>query len=157
MGKTILLIGRFQPFHKGHLFLARRCAAGGNRLRIAIGSPNRKDGRNPFPAARRKRMVSSALRASGIKKFSIFAVPDNPDDFAWLARLLRAAGKFDLAVSGNGWIVSIFRSAGLPIETHPFLRKRIYSGTGIRRLLSEKNPSWKERVPEEVAREIEGS
>ena len=48
MQKTALIVGRFQPFHKGHLFLIKKALEKANKIIIGIGSANIIDENNPI-------------------------------------------------------------------------------------------------------------
>ncbi len=153
--RTILVVGRFQPLHLGHLYLLRRLSRRNrNLLKIVIGSSNEKGTKsNPFPAAVRGRMVKRALAAVGVRAYSLFFIPDVHNDAKWLDLLLRRAGKFDYAVSGNDWVLGILRRAGLEARGHAYFRKRTYNGTRIRGLMSA-GGRWQGLVHPEVARLI---
>jgi len=56
------LIGRFQPFHNGHVQLVEKIATEVDELVIGIGSAGDSHSeRNPFTAGERIRMVTDAL------------------------------------------------------------------------------------------------
>ncbi|MFH0961748.1 MAG: adenylyltransferase/cytidyltransferase family protein [archaeon] len=154
---VILVIGRFQPFHKGHFFLLERLSNGGrNRLEIAIGSSNaRAGGENPFSWRERKRMIERVLRRKKLARFRTFPVPDTGRDADWLAAVLERARPFDIVVSGNTWVLSTFSRAGFAAEGHKFLKKRLYSGTEIRRRIRAGRGQWKHLVEREVSEIIE--
>jgi len=57
-----LFIGRFQPFHLGHLDAIRFGLSKVENLWIGIGSSNKSnEKRNPFTADERKDMILSSL------------------------------------------------------------------------------------------------
>lgn len=57
-----LLIGRFQPFHMGHLSAVKFALSQVEKLWIGIGSSNKShEKRNPFTADERKEMILSSL------------------------------------------------------------------------------------------------
>jgi len=153
-GRTILVIGRFQPFHRGHEFLLKGLSEGGrNFLKVAIGSSNRAGtADNPYTYSRRTEMIRS-LGSSGLCNFSIFPVPDVKDDRKWLVLLLEKSGNFDFAVSGNLLVRRLFRGAGLLALRNKFFKRRIYSGTRIRKRM-KKGLAWKGLVPKGVGRII---
>ena len=60
----IALIGRFEPFHNGHLSIARRALETCDRLIVLIGSAQAaRSTRNPFSSAEREVMIRAALGA----------------------------------------------------------------------------------------------
>jgi len=78
-------IGRFQPFHNGHLETCKQSLQYSNHLIILIGSaffaPNI---RNPFTFEERRMMIEVALREEGLKSFTLLPIRDYLyDDEAW--------------------------------------------------------------------------
>ena len=56
------LIGRFQPFHLGHLEAIKFALAKVEHLHVGIGSSNKShEERNPFTADERKKMILSSI------------------------------------------------------------------------------------------------
>ena len=56
------LIGRFQPFHLGHLEAVNFALSKVDQLYIGIGSSNKSNElRNPFTADERNQMIKSSL------------------------------------------------------------------------------------------------
>ncbi len=57
-----LLIGRFQPFHKGHLYVIGKIAEEVDEIIIGIGSAQKSHCLdNPFTAGERLMMIKKAL------------------------------------------------------------------------------------------------
>ena len=57
-----LLIGRFQPFHLGHLDAVNFALSQVENLWISIGSSNKShEQRNPFTADERKEMITNSI------------------------------------------------------------------------------------------------
>ena len=82
-----VLIGRFQPFHLGHLQIVKSGLETADRMLILIGSSNiARTTRNPFTYAERKTIIRKALLEAGIfsDRVTVQALPDNPyDNAAW--------------------------------------------------------------------------
>src|SRR5579871_5946060 len=58
----LVLIGRFEPVHIGHIAVLRRALSEATRVIVLIGSANRaRDIRTPWTAAERSVMLHSAL------------------------------------------------------------------------------------------------
>ena len=67
-----LLIGRFQPFHLGHLEAVNFALSKVDMLFIGIGSSNKSNQiRNPFTADERKEMIISSLNDKILLKFRV--------------------------------------------------------------------------------------
>ena len=91
---TLVLIGRFQPFHTAHLLLAHRATAKCRQLIFICGSANQpRTYKNPFTFAERERMIKYA---TGGLALSIQVEP-NPDtiynDQAWAVRVQALVAK----------------------------------------------------------------
>ena len=78
MTKNVALyLGRFQPFHLGHLDAIDQIIADGvDRIIVGIGSSQEELTRaNPFSYDERKEMINRVLIDSNIK-FEICSIPD---------------------------------------------------------------------------------
>ena len=63
-----IFIGRFQPFHNGHLFVAKKLAEKFDSIIIVIGSSQEKGTlENPFSYNERKKMIADVLNKNKIK------------------------------------------------------------------------------------------
>ena len=56
---TALIVGRFQPFHKGHLFLIKKALEKADKIIIGIGSANMSDDNNPIDFETRKKIIKA--------------------------------------------------------------------------------------------------
>jgi len=53
-----LIVGRFQPFHKGHLFLIKKALEKADKIIVGIGSANITDENNPIDYETRKKVIT---------------------------------------------------------------------------------------------------
>ena len=112
--KIALFIGRFQPFHLGHLAVINRLARDYDLVKIVIGSSQcSKERDNPFSFEERKEMIT---RSVAVKNYKIYAVPDCKSDAEWIKHVEELAGGFDAVVSGNGLTRKLFRKAGYRVK-----------------------------------------
>lgn len=93
---TLVLIGRFQPFHSAHLLLVQRATALARQVVFIVGSANQpRTYKNPFSFAERKVMIYEATR--GMAGTLSFHMEPNPDslynDQAWAVRVQALVGK----------------------------------------------------------------
>lgn len=152
-----LVIGRFQPFHKGHDYLIKKAFSKVDKLVIAIGSSNIKDIDNPISYVKRKKILNMYIREKGLDKkvIKMFPLPDNPSDDVWLKNAVKKAGKIDVVVSNNDRNVNrFFKKAGFAILKFPFYKRNLYEGKTIRHLVRN-NKKWGKRVPENLISFIE--
>lgn len=133
----VVVIGRFQPLHYGHVYLIKQAAKMAKKITIGIGSANIKDEDNPFTAEQRLYMLRKAMTREGltdqIKQF-VF-LDDNPDDNIWINQTLEKIGTVEAVVGNNDWVNSCFKSVGLASQEVPLLQRGIYEGRKIREFL----------------------
>ncbi|MCE7897986.1 MAG: hypothetical protein DPW11_01235 [bacterium] len=151
--KTALFIGRFQPFHKGHLYSLKKCLDIAERVVVAVGSSQESGTEsNPWKYKIRKRMVCEVVRGIGVESRikRICSCPDNPSDQAWLMDLKRRTGHFDVVVSNNEWVLSIFREAGHMVYESGLHNRDELEGIKVRALMRVDDTEWRGRVPREI-------
>jgi nicotinamide-nucleotide adenylyltransferase len=146
--KTALVVGRFQPFHKGHLYLINKTFEVADKIIIAVGSSNIKNNDNPLPYETRVAMLNKVI---GHEKWTdriikIIPSPDDPSDDVWLKLLLENAGMFDIAIGNNSWTNGILKNAGYKVLEIPYYKRNLYQGIYIRKLFKN-GGNWQERVP----------
>jgi nicotinamide-nucleotide adenylyltransferase len=153
-----LIIGRFQPFHIGHLFLIKTALSLVTHLKIGIGSSqfsNTAD--NPYSFDLRSLFIEKSLGRSGVfrSRYSIHAIPDQFDIYKWMDKAEECAGDFDVFFSNSLWTGRLFQLRhkvfvyGLKYDMDK------YNGTRIRQLISQNNSEWKKLVPDTVCVLIE--
>ena len=148
MKPTCIFIGRFQPFHMGHLMVVKGMTKLCGRILIGIGSSEK-----PFTAQDRKEMIQRALQAEDIiPMFDVEFVelPDHDDDAEWTKHVLERVGRVDKIWTGNEWTKKCFEGK---IEIQWIKEVPGFSSTDIRALI-KKDGDWEDKVPEEVYRYI---
>lgn len=154
-----LMTGRFQPFHSGHLALAKQILEECDELVVVIGSAqfNFID-KDPFTAGERVLMIHEALKETGIDlaKCYVIPVPNDENNARWIAYLRSMVPSFDVLYSGNDFVKHLVLSQDprLAVKSPKFAKKEEYNGTNIRRLMLA-GGQWKRLVPPAVARVIE--
>ncbi len=85
---TLVLIGRFQPFHNAHLEIVKRATALTDKLIIITGSANQpRTYKNPFTSRERELMIRAATGGLSLQ-ITIAANPDTIyNDQAWAVRV----------------------------------------------------------------------
>jgi len=157
MVKRGLFVGRFQPFHKGHLEAMKDVLKEVDELVIVVGSAqysHRID--NPFTVGERLTMIRKALDEAGIpaSRWWIVPVPDVHVHMMWVAEVAGYTPKFDVVYANEPLTRRLFKEAGFKVKPVPFHQREVYSATEIReRMLKGRN--WKALVPKSVARFIE--
>ena len=143
-----LIVGRFQPFHKGHLFLIKKALEKADKIVIGIGSANIKDDNNPIDFEMRKKVVKAVAYKERFENRLIKIVPldDFFNDKKWLENLEKQVGKFDLTLGNNDWTNNILKKAGYKVLKVDYYKRPLYEGWRIRKLIKE-GKKWENRVP----------
>lgn len=158
--KVALFIGRFQPFHKGHLYSLKKCFEIAEKVIVGVGSSQESGTENnPWDYQTRKMMVESVLR--GVSS-QVVAIPDTPEDEEWVEyvkskviKSLKLKDREVVVVSNNDWVMRLMKGAGYAIyETGLFNRDEL-EGVKIREMMRRGDEGWKSRVPEEVIGQID--
>jgi nicotinamide-nucleotide adenylyltransferase len=143
-----LLIGRFQPFHKGHLSAVSFGLSKVENLWIGIGSSNiSHEKKNPFTADERKEMILSSLDLESLKRVKIFYIPDIGDHEKWTNHVNSIVPKYDVVFSNDNFTISLYKKRGVNVVEVPLLQRDVISGTRIRELMT-KDQDWSSLVPE---------
>jgi nicotinamide-nucleotide adenylyltransferase len=152
---TGLVVGRFQPFHKGHLYLLQKALEVADKIIIAIGSVEKQDAQNPIPFAQREQMLRQVLQKEGLadRVTKIVSLQDYPSDEQWVSELEKVAGPFEVVVGNNDWTNRVLTEAGYAALTVPDLQRDKYQGTVIRDSAKESR-AWQDSVPNYLADQI---
>ncbi|HYL66325.1 MAG TPA: nicotinamide-nucleotide adenylyltransferase [Nitrosopumilaceae archaeon] len=143
-----LLIGRFQPFHKGHLAAVNFGLSQVENLWIGIGSSNKNnEKRNPFSADERKEMILSSLDKFTLNRVQIFYIPDVDDHAKWTQHVDSIVPKYDVVFSNDDFTIALYQKRGIKIIPVPLLQREVISGTNIREMIAM-GINWMELVPE---------
>ena len=155
-----LLVGRFQPFHFGHLNAVQNILKSYDALIIIIGSANKScELKNPFSVKERMSMITNTLNYYGIdqSKYELKPVDDFNDDELWLSSIKKTVVNFDVVFSNDSLTLRIFENHSIPIKKITLFNRNIYSATEIRgRLFAHIKktscPDWKIITPPPVTK-----
>lgn len=159
MVKRAVFVGRFQPFHRGHLEALRDILGKVDEVIIVVGSSqysHRLD--NPFTTGERITMIRRALEDEGIEptRYWVIPVPDVHVHMIWVAQVVGYTPKFDVAYTNEPLTRRLFIEAGFKVEPVPFHKRKVYSATEIRkRMLNGEH--WEQLVPDSVVGFIKGT
>jgi nicotinamide-nucleotide adenylyltransferase len=143
-----LLIGRFQPFHLGHLEAIRFALSKVDEIRIGIGSSNKlSEKNNPFTADERKEMILSSIDNSIYNRIQIYYIPDLEDHEKWIENINLIVPDFDVVFTNDELTQSLYSKRGKKVIPVPFKDREVLSGTNIRnKILSDQD--WQTLVPD---------
>ena len=150
--KRGLFIGRFQPFHLGHLEDIKNAVKEVDELIIGIGSSNEEHTKeNPFTVEERIEMIDLVLPANNISNYTVFPIPDLGNDKKWVEHIETLVPKFDVVYTGNKLTERCFKGK--------YKVKRVNMLEGISSTIIRnkmlKNMDWQSLVPKKVADFIE--
>jgi nicotinamide-nucleotide adenylyltransferase len=158
---SALFIGRFQPFHNGHLEIVKRILNENDRLIIVIGSAEKNYTRsNPLTAGERFELIEDALKENKIpsEKYCIIPVR-NINNFAlWVNHVNSYIPPYQKLYTGSKIVKACYE--GKYFKPHQKNKtgpeiiqlKRLLktSATKVREaIIKEKN--WESMVPKSVA------
>lgn len=159
--KVSLFIGRFQPFHNGHLYSLNKAFELAEKVIVGVGSSQESGTENnPFNYELRKKMIESLSVESG-KDVKIVPVSDMFDDKKWgdlIQEILRNEGLSPaevVAVGNNDWTNRILREIGVEVFETGLYKRDELEGIKIRELIKINDVQWKMRVPKTVVKCME--
>ncbi|MEN3047851.1 MAG: nicotinamide-nucleotide adenylyltransferase [Candidatus Caldarchaeales archaeon] len=151
--KRGLLVGRFQPFHIGHLKAAEQVLSENDELVVAIGSSQYSHTPdNPFTAGERIEMIRIGLGSAGHDLSRVIAVPvpDIGEHHLWISRVVATVPKFEALYTNNPFVKLLAEAAGIKVREPRLFERERFNGTEIRKLMVEGGP-WEDYVQPEVA------
>src|SRR4030066_2421823 len=121
-----LYVGRFQPFHFGHLDAIKEVLEAVDELVIAIGSAQYSHSlNNPFTAGERLVMVRQALKEADVagSRTWIVPVPDVHLHMLWVSALEGYTPRFNVVYSNEPLTCRLFTEAGYKVKSIGFFQR----------------------------------
>jgi len=115
--KRGIYIGRFQPFHNGHLSVVKDMQDAKDLDEIIIGIGTAQIGHtrtNPFTADEREMMIKLSIQNK--KPYHIIKINDINDYPKWVEFVESLAPKFDVVYSGNTIVKKLFEDKGYEVR-----------------------------------------
>ncbi len=143
-----LLVGRFQPFHLGHLEALQFALTKVDKLWVGLGSSNQPiQKNNPFSADQRKKMILSSIPDYMKEKISIYFIPDLDSHIKWIEKINDIVPDFEIIFSNDELTQHLYSKRNVKVISIPFLKRDRLSGTNIRDLITT-DQKWDDLVPE---------
>jgi nicotinamide-nucleotide adenylyltransferase len=149
---TGLYIGRFQPFHLGHLEAVKHILGKVDELVIVVGSAHDSHtNENPFTAGERITMIRLALKEAKIdaNRYTVLPLPDAEFHKVWVSHLLSQAPSFDMVFTNEPLTGRLLKEAGMRVERIPMFNRGAYTATEVRKRIIE-GKNWEELLPKSV-------
>lgn len=151
MKKRVLFIGRFQPFHLGHLSVVEEIAARSDVEKIIIGvgsSQYDNTDENPYSYDIREEMIIRNLYRKIEKFYKIQAIPDIHNNNLWVDHVIDIVGEINEVYTGNEWVAGLFKEKGYIVKTVNIKIK--IAGTQLRTMIKKQDSSWKNFVSPKI-------
>ncbi len=150
-----LFIGRFQPFHNGHLEVIKEMAGDVDKLIIGIGSAQSSHtSEDPFTAGERHLMMSESLEAEKIFNYYIIPIMDINRYKVWVAHVRSLVPPFDVIFTNNELTAMLFSEAGIEVRQPRLYDREKYSGKEVRRRMA-RDGEWRSLIPAPAVKVIE--
>jgi nicotinamide-nucleotide adenylyltransferase len=146
--KRALFIGRFQPFHKGHLESVKRILKSCDEVMVAVGSAQEShESLNLFTLGERIEMVYESVKEEGLAaQCLVVGIPDINYNALWAKHLMVLSPSFDVVYSNNALVRRLFREEGVKVRPLKLVERKEFDGTFIRKLML-KGDKWKKLLP----------
>jgi nicotinamide-nucleotide adenylyltransferase len=178
--KQALFVGRFQPFHLGHLSVIKKALETEDRLVIVIGSAEENhEAANPFTAGERFQMIEACLSAEGISgdRYAIIPIRNVENFMLWTTHVDQYIPPVYKVYTGSDIVKALYTAYGkYEIEDVEFVSNVVVSGAGgarvvkrntvgqvgtvsgtvIREKMAKGDDEWKQLVHPSVVALIEG-
>jgi len=148
-----LLIGRFQPFHGGHLEVVRKIRADRADAPLILGVGTAEESytwENPFTAGERLEMITRALEEAKVARTLLVPISDINRHALWVNYLESLLPTFDRVYTNNLLTRILFERSGYLVESTPLFDRARFEGVRIREQLAE-GGDWRSAVPPSVA------
>jgi nicotinamide-nucleotide adenylyltransferase len=149
MDDSFVVLGRFQPFHKGHAAMIKSAEVYRSEnypnlnLVIAIGSSNRPQTlQNPWSYNERAEMISSWLRNEENIDAIIVSIPDIDDPPNWVSHAEAYHGHSGVFFSSDDYSCKLYQDSGWITVSTPLVDRSRFEGWRVRetaRMLSTIN------------------
>jgi len=147
-----ILVGRFQPVHRGHVQAIEFALENSNKLFVVVGSAEKSNQkRNPFTFEERKKMIELAINEKELQdNISIIPINDANNHTEWIASIKNTIGEYNIIFTNDELTEKLFKKEETKVINVPLLDRNILSATEVRKRL-ELDKEWKSLVIPEIA------
>ncbi len=150
------MMGRFQPFHLGHMELAKQILSECDEVIIALtGSQFNYIEKDPFTSGERIEMIHLSLKEEGIdlSKCYVIGIENQFNVATWASYLKSALPEFQKIYSGNDYVAMLLADSGYEVVNPKFLEREKFNATRIRKMIKN-DEDWENFVPKGVSQII---
>ena len=141
-----IVLGRFQPFHKGHAYLVEEALKKGPTV-IAIGSSHTEFSMdNPWSADEREDMIRTWLDG---RDANIVQIPDINDPPNWVEHATKYHGEGTLVTSDES-TSSLYEAANFPVDWVDLKNRESFEGWRVRATLKMLSTVYEKDAMREV-------
>ncbi len=136
--QSALFIGRFQPFHKGHLAAVKKILEKNERVIIAIGSAEKNLlPHNPLTASERFQIIEESLKEAKIPPEKYIIIPvQNINNFSiWAHHINTFVPPYTRIYTGSDIVKTCFKYAQIDTEIISLDRYFKLSATKVREVI----------------------
>ena len=147
-----ILVGRFQPVHRGHVQAIEFALENSNKLFVVVGSAEKSNQkRNPFTFEERKKMIELAINEKELQdNISIIPINDANNHTEWIASIKNTVGEYNLIFTNDELTEKLFKKDETEVINVPLVDRNILSATEVRKRL-ELDKEWKALLIPEIA------
>ena len=148
MPKRALFVGRFQPFHHGHLYAIKKLLKKFKEVVVVIGSSEDSfSPENPFTCGERLEMIRACFNKSELSRLIFVPVPDVNDNRVWVDHVFMHIPTVDAVYSNNQLVKMLFSKHGILVSAIEFFDRGPKEGSNVRRMMADGDRSWTKHVP----------
>ena len=137
---SVVVLGRFQPFHRGHAHMLEFADSWRVKnmpnasLVVAVGSSNRPENlRNPWTHSERSEMIYRWLESSSIRDSPIIIpIPDIDDPPNWVSHAELYHGGPGVFVSSDSHSIELYSNSNWPVVEIPMEERDRLEGWRVR-------------------------
>jgi|TARA_B110000914_G_scaffold54717_1_gene47397 nicotinamide-nucleotide adenylyltransferase len=138
--QAVIVLGRFQPFHKGHISLINKAESWRmenspkSKLILAIGSSNRPETMdNPWSYQEREEMIKSWINnQDGYVDVMIVPIPDIEDPPNWVSHAEKYHGKGGVFFTSDEYSADLYKKSNWKVIISPLTEREKFEGWRVR-------------------------
>jgi nicotinamide-nucleotide adenylyltransferase len=155
---TGLFIGRFQPFHLGHMATIKFALNYVEELVVVIGSAQKShELRHPFTAGERIQMIRNSINADNevnIKRILLIPIPDVDTHSLWTHQIDILVPRYSVVFTNDSFTTLLFEERGIRVIQPKLFQREQLSGTEIRYRMAN-DADWEKLVTPETIKLLE--